>query len=234
MSNKASGIILDAQKFAEESPYLSNYLKFYDDYKCAVPNSDFFGINLIKVLEKEPHRAKEFEQIAKQITEKMQQLNYPKSCVNAGVKNLLDLYYYNPEAYEHVIKSKKLIDVLFLNGYQLNKNISVDMLKEMEKGSSDLILASYVENSDNVYKSPKAIQQLREFLSQHKTEKALSVSRGVRHTGAFNNVELPESMTKTIKLINKMLMPFTKKQVFQNTPTAIFSQAQKKLTFMIT
>lgn len=214
LSNKASDIILDVQKFAEESPYLSNYLRFYDDYKYAASNSELFGINLIKVLEKEPHRAKEFEQIAKQITERMQQLQYVKESFPYAVKSFLDLYYHNSEAFRHVVKSEKLIDLFYLNGYQINKNISLNIIKEIEKSSSDPILGYYVQNSDNIYKSPEAIRQLSEFLSKNTTESALSVTRAVKHAGAFNHVELPKTLERQIKLINKILKPFTQKSGF--------------------
>lgn len=227
LSNKASNIILDVQKFAEESPYLSYYLRFYDNYKNTSLNLDYFGVNLIKILEKEPHRAKEFEQIAKQITERMQQLRYNKESYPNAVKNFLDLYYYNPEAFRHVIKSEKLIDLFYLNGYQVNKNISLNIIKEIEKGSSDPILGYYVQNSDNVYKSPVAIRQLSEFLSKNTTESALSVTRAVKHAGAFNHVELPQAMGRQIKLINKIFKPFTKKSGFSEyTHSYIMSDSE--------
>lgn len=206
--------VFDVQKYAQQSPYLSAYIKFYDNYKNVNFNLDFLGVNLIKILEKEPQRTKEFECIAKEISERMQQLKYSEASRPYAVKNLLDLYYHNPEAFKQVMKSEKLIDLFYINGYQLNRNISLNALKEMEKGASNDVLAYYVANSDNVYKSPETIKQLSEFLSKNTTEGVINVTRAVKHAGAFNQVELPKSMGREIKLINKILKPFTKKADF--------------------
>lgn len=133
------------------------------------------------------------------------------------LKNYIDLYYYDKEAFEYCLDSDVMNDI-YMDDALFNScisNLSLGTIKEIEKGGLNLLMLEYIEESDAFCENPEKVDELSEFLSQNKVEKEFSVYRGERSVGIFSEIPLDNpTLTRKIKFSNFVNQKHTRKENF--------------------
>ncbi|MGM9993283.1 MAG: hypothetical protein ACI37R_00975 [Candidatus Avigastranaerophilus sp.] len=151
---------------------------------------------------------------------------------NASENNfarLTDLYLSDKTAYEYAVSSPFLGSYFISSAaFSSSKNLGVNELNEIEKAyrentSSNRYLKMYVMDSDFF----RYDNELSEYISQFRTDGDITVFRGERDTGMFENVSLKDSkLSMRIREINEANKTVTSKEKI--TPNS-FTYRKNKL-----
>ena len=198
------------EAFIENSPLLSAYNK-ETQKELYTWHSD--NINVLDELDIDG--LKELEKVCEEIYQNTPHWSDERINPHA-LKNFVDLYYRDPEAYRYCLNSR-IINEIFMEDFRSNGCIpymNMAMAKEIEKGRADDIIMQFVENSDTFYRKYDRSDELSKLLSTNKTTGKIIAHRGERHVGQFADIPVGEFITKKIKIANFISRFSTKKADF--------------------